>query len=147
MTLTNRTGQEQSAVVLRSWSGAYLNAETSPCASEELNYQCYGAAFSPGGLRVNSAEVASQPVQWAWLDEASTVLSLPAEWGTGESVRVRLECTVASRTAPAALAMRTACSCWAMCSPWRPCGRTVRGAWMPMSPWATPFSANAPTGM
>lgn len=95
MTLTNRTGQEQSAVVLRSWSGAYLNAETSPCASEELYYQCYGAAFSPGGLRVDSAEVAGQPVQWAWLDEASTVLSLPAEWDTGESVRVRLECTVA----------------------------------------------------
>lgn len=94
MTLTNRTGQAQSAVVLRSWTGAYLREETSPCASQELYYECYGASFSPGGLRVDSAEVAGRAVTPTWLDAASTVLSLPAEWGAGESVSLTLECTV-----------------------------------------------------
>lgn len=94
MTLTNRTGQDQSAVVLRSWSGAYLLEETSPCASEELYIDCYGAAFSPGGLTVNSAQVNGTPVQWTWLDTASTVLSLPAAWPADSSITVRLECRV-----------------------------------------------------
>jgi len=92
--MTNRTGQAQSAVVLRSWSGAYLREDTSPCASEELFYLCYGTRFSPGGLRVDSAAINGSPVQWAWLDEASTVLSLPAEWAAGEAVTVQLTCTV-----------------------------------------------------
>lgn len=94
MTLTNRTGQDQSAVVLRSWSGAYLQEETSPCASEELYVDCYGAAFSPGGLAVDSAQVNGSPVQWAWLDTASTVLSLPAAWPADSRITIRLECTV-----------------------------------------------------
>ena len=94
MALTNSTGRVQSAVVLRSWSGAYLSEATSPCASDELFYECYGASFSPGGLQVDTAEVNGAPVTATWLDEASTVLSLPAEWPAGESVAVRLTCTV-----------------------------------------------------
>lgn len=94
MTLTNRTGQDQPAVVLRSWSGAYLTEETSPAASDELFYECYGAAFNPGGLAVESAFADHQAVEWTWLDDAQTVLSLPAEWKAGEAVTVALRCTV-----------------------------------------------------
>lgn len=94
MTLTNRTGQDQSAVVLRSWSGAYASEETSPCASEELYYDCYGAAFSPGGLSVDSAALNGEPAAWTWLDTASTVLSVPAQWPADATVTLTLECTV-----------------------------------------------------
>ena len=94
MALTNHTGADQSSVVLRSWSGAYLSAETSPAASDELYYECYGAAFDPGGLAVDSAFVDHRAVQWAWLDDAQTVLSLPADWASGSTVNVALRCTV-----------------------------------------------------
>ncbi len=94
MTLVNRTGADQAAIVLRSWSGAYLTAETSPCATDELFYECYGASFSPGGLTVDSAEVNGAPVAFAWLDDAATVLSLPADWAAGGTALVRLTCTV-----------------------------------------------------
>lgn len=95
MTLTNRTGQAQAAIVLRSWTGAYLTEATSPCATEELFYDCYGAAFSAGGLTVVSAEVNGVAVTPVWLDGASTVLSIPADWAAGETAVVRLTCTVA----------------------------------------------------
>ena len=94
MTLTNRTGQAQSAVVLRSWTGAYGTEETSPCATEELYPDCYGASFSPGGLAVTHAAVNGAPVTPVWLDDAATVLSLPADWPAGGSVAVTLTCTV-----------------------------------------------------
>lgn len=94
MTLRNRTGQNQTAVVLRSWSGAYLSAETSPAASDELFYDCYGTSFHAGGLRVDSAFVDHQTVQWTWLDDARTVLTLPVAWPDGSTVSVSLRCTV-----------------------------------------------------
>lgn len=91
LTLRNRTGQTQSAAVLRSFSGAYLNEATSPAASDELYRACYGERFSTGGLILDGAEVNGAPVRHAWLDEAKTVLSLPAEgWQAGDSLTVRL---------------------------------------------------------
>lgn len=94
LTLTNRTGQDQSAVVLRSWSGAYLTEDTAPCTSDELFWDCYGGVFSPGGLTVDSAEVNGAPVAHAFADSASTVLTLPADWPAGSTVTVTLRCTV-----------------------------------------------------
>lgn len=91
LTLRNRTGQPQSAAVLRSFSGAYLNEATSPAASDELYRACYGERFSTGGLILDGAEVNGASVRHAWLDEAKTVLFLPAEgWQAGDSLTVRL---------------------------------------------------------
>lgn len=94
LTLTNRTGQDQSAVVLRSWSGAYLTEETSPAATDELFVECYGAAFNPGGLAVDSTFVNHAAAEWSWLDDAQTVLSIPAEWPVNAEVTIALHCTV-----------------------------------------------------
>lgn len=95
LTMRNRTGQAQQAIVLRSWSGAYLSPETSPAASDEMYYECYGAAFDPGGLTLLEAAVNGVDVRWQWLDDASTVLSLPHAWQEGESVAVTLRYEVA----------------------------------------------------
>lgn len=90
MTLRNRTGQAQSAVLLRSWSGAYLLEETSPAASDELHLTCYENGFQAGGLRVSSVEVNGSPATYRWLDGARTSLSIDADWGVDESIRVVL---------------------------------------------------------
>lgn len=90
LTLRNRTGQAQPAVVLRSWSGAYLAEKTSPAASDELFLACYGSAFEAGGLTMTSARVNGEYVVYEWLDEARTVLSIPADWAEGETVAVQL---------------------------------------------------------
>ena len=94
MTLRNRTGQDQQAVVLRSWTGAYRTQETSPAATEELFYECYGAAFDAGGLQMSKAYVNGTVSIWHWLDDAQTVLSLPADWAAEESVTVTLHYAV-----------------------------------------------------
>ncbi|MCH5286508.1 MAG: M1 family metallopeptidase [Christensenellaceae bacterium] len=90
MTLRNRTGQDQSAVVLRSWSGAYLLEETSPAASDELYAFCYEDGFNAGGLRLSGAEVNGSSAAYRWLDGARTMLSIPADWGDGEIIRLAL---------------------------------------------------------
>ena len=90
LTLRNRTGQAQSAVILRSWSGAYLQQETSPAASEELFGACYGERFEAGGLTMTSARVNGSLVVYEWLDDARTVLSLPVSWPRDASVTVAL---------------------------------------------------------
>lgn len=87
MQLRNRTGQDQPAVVLRSWSSAYLT-------SDELFYECYGASFNAGGLKMTSAYVDGTAASWHWLDDASTVLSIPAAWAAGETVTVTLHYAV-----------------------------------------------------
>lgn len=91
MRLRNRTGQDQDAVVLRSWSGAYLSEETSPAASLELFYDSYGAAFDAGGLQMKAAAVNGTGATWTWLDGAFTVLSLPAEWAADAILTVTLQ--------------------------------------------------------
>lgn len=90
MTLKNRTGVDQSQIVLRSYSGAYLLEDTSPAASDELFASCYGNKFSTGGLLLDSAAVEGESVDYAWGDDARTVLTLPASWPAGGTIRVTL---------------------------------------------------------
>lgn len=92
--VVNRTGQAQDAVVLRSWSGAYLAEETSPAASAELYSACYPQGFNPGGLTLVKAYLNGGATIWRWLDEASTVLAIPADWQEGQSATVTLHYTV-----------------------------------------------------
>lgn len=94
MTLHNPAGYTLDHVILRSYSGAYLREDTSPAASEELFSACYGTAFSAGGLVLNTAAVNGEAVDFTWLDEAHTVLSLPAQWFAGSAVTVELNYTV-----------------------------------------------------
>jgi len=93
--LQNRTGQQQEAVMLRSYSGAYLQETTSPAATDEMFLACYGDMFVSGGLKLSEAQVDGRSVIWAWQDTAQTVLSLPADWPAGETVRVTLTYEVA----------------------------------------------------
>ncbi len=88
--MRNRTGQDQSAVVLRCWANAYRTLETSPAATEELFDSCYGTAFSPGYLRLNTVKVADALTLWSYLDDAETVLSIPARWPDNEWAEVAL---------------------------------------------------------
>ena len=92
LTLVNRTGEALEEAVLRSYSGAYLSQETSPAATDELFDSCYYAGFSTGGLLVDGAQVNGETVDWAFDDDARTVLRLPlaAPWQPGESIAVTL---------------------------------------------------------
>ena len=94
MLLRNRTGQEQDAVVLRSWSGAYWAERTSPAATEALLNSCYGGTFESGGLSMTSAAIGGENVTWEYLDDALTVLSLPTYWAANEVCEVTLVYTV-----------------------------------------------------
>lgn len=94
MSLTNRTGQIQPGVMLRSWSGAYHRADTSPAATDELFADCYGTAFSPGGLSLTAAAAGNEPLAWQWLDDARTVLHLPCPWAADETLALTLTYTV-----------------------------------------------------
>lgn len=94
MLLRNRTGQDQDAVVLRSWSGAYWAERTSPVATEALIDTCYGGTFESGGLSMTSASIGGEVVMWRYLDDALTVLSLPTYWAADEVCEVTLVYTV-----------------------------------------------------
>lgn len=93
LTLTNRTGQVQSDIVLRSYTSAYLSQDTSPSAVPELFSASYGSAFSSGGLLVDQAQVDGLSVTPVWGDpEARTVLILTpdAPWLPDETRVVQL---------------------------------------------------------
>lgn len=92
LTIRNRTGDTQSSVVLRSYTGAYLSEDTSPAATDELFDSCYPEGFSTGGLLLDSAEVDGASVAYAWQDTARTVLTLPlaAPWQPDETRQVTL---------------------------------------------------------
>ena len=96
MTLTNRTGEAQPAVVLRSYSGAYLTEETSPAAAEEMFYASYPGKFSPGGLTLTGVRVNGAIAVYTWLDDAQTVLSVPVDgaWEPDAPVTLTLTYTV-----------------------------------------------------
>lgn len=94
MTLRNPAGHTLDNVTLRSYSGAYLQESTSPAASDELFSACYGTGFSSGGLVLESAQVNGKTVDFTWVDQAHTVLSLPAQWYAGSKVTVELRYTV-----------------------------------------------------
>lgn len=90
--LVNRWAETLDHVTLRSYSGAYLAQETSPAATDELFDSCYGRGFSTGGLLMDSASANGESVQYAWEDDARTVLTLPlgTPWAPGESLTVQL---------------------------------------------------------
>lgn len=90
--LTNRTGQTQSEVVLRSYTGTYLSSDTSPAAVDELFSACYGDTFHTGGLLVDSAQVGNTEVSYVWQDDARTVLSLSLAqaWQPDDTITVQL---------------------------------------------------------
>lgn len=90
MTLKNRTGLDLDSVTLRSYSGAYLLQDTSPAATEELFTQCYGAAFSTGGLILDSVSIDGTHASYTWEDDARTVLSIASDWPAGENLQVTL---------------------------------------------------------
>lgn len=93
LTLTNRTGVPQDAIVLRSYTGAYLGLDSSPAASDELFEASYGATFSGGGLMIDQAAVDASETEYLWLDPAArTVLSLPLDepWLPGDTRTVSL---------------------------------------------------------
>jgi len=92
MTLRSPADEPLDEVVLRSYSGAYLDLETSPAGTDELYYSCYGSDFSPGGLQLAYARVNGKAVIYSWEDEAMTVLKLPLleAWQPGETLTVEL---------------------------------------------------------
>lgn len=94
MELRNPAGQPLEEIILRSYSGAYLTEETSPAAVDELFLASYGAAFSPGGLTLESAQVNGAPVAFTWQDDAHTVLRLSAAWPEDATLTVELRYTV-----------------------------------------------------
>lgn len=93
MTLYNRTGETLTQVLLRSWTGAYLREDTSPCMTNELYWTCYPEGFQAGGPCITALEVNGQAVSAQRLDQAETVLALPVVtgWASGESVTLALE--------------------------------------------------------
>ena len=83
MTLHNRTGETLPQAVVRSWTGAYLAGETSPCTTNELYWSCYPEGFDPGGPALESLAVNGQAVEAQWLDDAQTVPSGGGGMGPG----------------------------------------------------------------
>ncbi len=95
--LQNRTGQNQSAAILRTWPNAFQSMDTSPCAAESDWYdRFYPDGFSMGALVMSRAQVGGKSVLYRYLDDAKTVLSVPVagEWEAGAWVEIRLEYTV-----------------------------------------------------
>lgn len=90
MQLTNTTGQFQPAVVLRSWTGAFLSPDTSPCGTEELFDRCYPNGFSAGGLQVDSVTINGSSVPFFMEDTAQTVLKVSADWQDGETLTLEI---------------------------------------------------------
>lgn len=92
LTLQNRTGQSQNAVVLRAWANAFRSMDTSPIASEELYDQCYPGGFSTGSVTIGRAAISGEGIVFRYLDEAKTVVSLPLsqDWQPGETLTVEL---------------------------------------------------------
>ena len=90
MTLYNRTGETLPQAVVRSWTGAYLAGETSPCTTNELYWSCYPEGFDPGGPALESLAVNGQAVEAQWLDDAQTALSLTVEGGWAPEASVTL---------------------------------------------------------
>ena len=92
---TNRTKDTQSDIVLRTWSGAYRQYETSPASIDELFNVCYPEGFSEGGISIEGIWWNDAIAPYSFDDEASTVLRIPV--GTlapSESGTLRLRCRI-----------------------------------------------------
>ena len=97
LTLCNRTGEKQNAVVLRTWPNAFQSMDTSPCTAEEKRYeQFYPDGFSSGALVIGRAQAAGETVVHRYTDAAKTVLMVPVPggWEAGQQTEVELEYTL-----------------------------------------------------
>ena len=95
--MVNRTGQPQTAAVLRTWPNAFQSMDTSPCTAEESWMdRYYPAGFSSGALMVAHAEANGQTVLYRYADEAQTVLKVPVPggWQPDETVEIQLAYTL-----------------------------------------------------
>ena len=92
--LTNRTGQNQDAAVLRTWPNAFQSVDTSPCAADDALYdRYYPSGFSSGALVMAHAEANGQSVLYRYTDEAKTVLKVPVPGGWQDGAAVDIELT------------------------------------------------------
>ncbi len=91
LTLTNRTGEMQSELILRTYAAAFRDEEYAPSATEELHSQCYPDGFSVGGIEITAADFA-----YRFADDAETVLVVTpgTPWRSGETVALHLEYTL-----------------------------------------------------
>ncbi len=101
LTLDNRGADARDELVLRTYANAFQSPATSPIATEELYEECYPHGFSAGSLVMASARVArgegvSSPVDYRYLDDAKTVLTLPLDspWQPGQQLCVELTYTL-----------------------------------------------------
>jgi len=92
--MTNRTGQEQEAAVLRTWANAFQNMDASPCAQDDDWYSLYYPdGFSAGALVMGRVRVNGGSVLHRYADDAKTVLSVPVPggWEPDETILIDLD--------------------------------------------------------
>lgn len=106
LTLTNRTGETQRLLVLRTYPNALASEDTSPAATDELYDACYPDGFSAGSLTVSQMRLtlaggAEQNPAYAYGDTAQTVLrvSLPGDWQPGQTLSLQMRYTLQVPTA------------------------------------------------
>ncbi len=86
--MMNRTDEDLHDLVLRTYAGAFSQAQTSPAAGEGLFDACYPNGFSPGDILVHDTRWNGEAVPAYFEDEARTVLRIaiaslrPGDWGT-----------------------------------------------------------------
>ena len=95
-TLQNRTGEDQTELVLRTYAAAFRDEDYAPSATEDLHSLCYPDGFSAGGI-----EITSDGLLYHYTDDALTVLvvELDTVWVSGETLTLTLNYTL---TIPAA---------------------------------------------
>ena len=95
-TLQNRTGEDQTELVLRTYAAAFRDEEYAPSATEELHSACYPAGFSAGGL-----EIEAGMLSYTYADDARTVMvvALGSVWPGGETLTLHLDYTLTIPTA------------------------------------------------
>jgi hypothetical protein len=90
-TLQNRTGQDQTELVLRTYAAAFRDEDYAPSATEDLHSLCYPDGFSAGGI-----EITSDDLSYEYTDEAQTVMviALGKPWKSGETMTLTLTYTL-----------------------------------------------------
>lgn len=90
-TLQNRTGRDQTELVLRTYAAAMRDEAYAPSATEELHSLCYPDGFSAGGIAI-----ASKGLSYHYMDDAQTVLAITLDnvWENGGSLSLTLDYTL-----------------------------------------------------
>ena len=89
----NNTGEILNDLTLRTWAGAYTDAETSPAAIDELYEACYPNGFSPGGITLEGVWWNGTMAEAAFADDAQTALRVMIPpLGNGEHGTLLLRC-------------------------------------------------------